>query len=367
MTDGQDGQDGPVTTTEPHEAGPPADVVAGVERFMGDVRGWLAFYLLMLGHRTGLLDAVRAGSGTTSELSRRAGTHERSTAEWLAGMTAAGYLQHDTGVFTMPPGQAALFEGGVLPFDPTVLFTFPDVITRVQPDVEQSMRDGGGVPYARYQPEFSSAQDAMNGPLYDMFLVHEWIPSVAGLQERLTAGADVVDIGCGGGRALCRLAAAFPASRFAGYDLDDAALALGTERAAQEGLANVSFERKDVTDLGADTCVDMVLAVDAVHDQAAPEQVLQSALRALRPDGVLVMVEPTATGDLDQDVRSPMAVMGYATSLSHCLQVSLAEGGPGLGGMWGSAGAHRLLAAAGFTDVQEHHSPSDHTVYAARR
>jgi SAM-dependent methyltransferase len=282
-------------------------------------------------------------------------------------MTAAGYLRHESGVFTMPPGQAALFEGGVLPFDPTVLFTFPDVITRVQPDVERSMRDGGGVPYARYQPEFSSAQDAMNGPLYDMFLVQEWIPSVAGLQERLTAGVDVVDIGCGGGRALCRLAAAFPASRFVGYDVDDAALAIGTERAAQEGLSNVRFERKDVADLGATACVDMVLAVDAVHDQAAPERVLQSALRALRPDGVLVMVEPTATGDLDQDVQNPMAVMGYATSLSHCVQVSLAEGGPGLGGMWGSAGAHQLLAAAGFSDVQEHHSPSDYTVYAARR
>jgi SAM-dependent methyltransferase len=360
-------QDGQAVAAEADQVGPPADVVAGVERFMGDVRGWLAFFLLMLGHRTGLLDAVRAGGGSTADIARRAGTHERSTAEWLAGMTAAGYLRHESGVFTMPPGQAALFEGGVLPFDPTVLFTFPDVITRVQPDVERSMRDGGGVPYARYQPEFSSAQDAMNGPLYDMFLVQEWIPSVAGLQERLTAGVDVVDIGCGGGRALCRLAAAFPASRFVGYDVDDAALAIGTERAAQEGLSNVRFERKDVADLGATACVDMVLAVDAVHDQAAPERVLQSALRALRPDGVLVMVEPTATGDLDQDVQNPMAVMGYATSLSHCVQVSLAEGGPGLGGMWGSAGAHQLLAAAGFSDVQEHHSPSDYTVYAARR
>ena len=28
-------------------------------------------------------------------------------------MTAAGFLQHRDGVFTMPPGQAALFRGGV--------------------------------------------------------------------------------------------------------------------------------------------------------------------------------------------------------------------------------------------------------------
>ena len=77
----------------------------------------------------------------------------------------------------------------MLPFDPTVLFTYPDVVNRVQPDV--------------------------------------------------------VDIGCGGGRALRRLAAAFPASRFVGSDVDDAALALGSERAEQEGLPDVELQRKD--------------------------------------------------------------------------------------------------------------------------
>ncbi len=155
-------------TAQQDGATPPEEVAAGVERFLGDVRGWLSFYLLMLGHRTGLLDAVRAGAGSAGDIAGRAGTHGRSTTEWLAGMTAAGYLQHSDGIFTMPAGQAALFQGGVLPFDPTVLFTFPEVISRVQPDVERSLRDGLGVPYARYQPEFSQAQDAMNGPLYDM-------------------------------------------------------------------------------------------------------------------------------------------------------------------------------------------------------
>jgi 2-polyprenyl-3-methyl-5-hydroxy-6-metoxy-1,4-benzoquinol methylase len=199
-----------------------------------------------------------------------------------------------------------------------------------------------------------------------MFLLQEWVPAVAGLQQRLTAGAQAVDIGCGGGRALCHLASAFPASQFVGYDLDEAALQIGRARAEEQGLSNIRFERKDVADLGLGSAVDVVLAVDAVHDQAAPEQVLRSARQALRPDGVLVLIEPTATGDLDQDVRKPSAVIGYATSLTHCVQVSLAEGGPALGGMWGSAGARALLASTGYTRVQEHRSPSDYTVYSAR-
>lgn len=344
----------------------PEEVADGVERFMGHVSGWLAFWLLMLGHRTGLLAAVRAGGGTPAEVAARAGTHERSTREWLAGMTAAGYLTHDAGRFVMPAGQSALFEGGVLPFDPTVLFTFPDVVNRVQDDVARSVRDGSGVPYSRYQPEFSAAQDAMNAPLYEMFLVQDWVPSVTGLAEVLAAGADVADVGCGGGRALCLLGAAFPASRFTGYDLDEAALALGRARAEELGLTNVRFERRDIAQLDQERALDVVLAVDAIHDQAAPLQVVTAVARALRPDGVFVMVEPTASGDLDEDVRNPMALMGFATSLSHCVQVSLAEGGPGLGGMWGSAGARALLADAGFTEVREHRSASDHTVFAAR-
>ena len=133
-----------MTTSEqaPPDAGPGPEVLAGVERFMGDVRGWLAFWLLMLGHRTGLLAAVRAGGGSAEEVAARAGTALRPTEEWLAGMTAAGYLSHYGGVFAMADGQAATFDGGVLPFDPTVLFTFPDVLTRVQPAIDRSVRDG---------------------------------------------------------------------------------------------------------------------------------------------------------------------------------------------------------------------------------
>ena len=36
-------------------------------------------------------------------------------------MTAAGFVEHDDGVFVMGAAQSALFDGGVLPFDPTVL------------------------------------------------------------------------------------------------------------------------------------------------------------------------------------------------------------------------------------------------------
>ena len=347
-------------------AGPPPQVLEGMERFFTTLNGYMALQALAIAHRTGVLTALLQGPGTAAQIAERSSTHERPTCELLAALTAAGYLQHDGGRFEMAPGQAALFEGGVLPFDPTVLLDVQDVMMRVLPALDQSVRDGSGVPYAAYQPEFSAAQDAMNAPLYQQFLVEDWVPSVDGLTQRLVAGLDAVDIGCGGGRAVCLLAAAFPASRFVGYDVDDQALALAADRAAEEGLTNVRFEHRDVAELGLDAEIDLALAVDAIHDQARPAQVAAGIRRALRPDGVFVMVEPTASGDLDTDIAHPMAVTGYVMSLSHCVQVSLAEGGPGLGGMWGMAGAVALLEESGFGQVSHHDSPCDYTVHAAR-
>jgi ubiquinone/menaquinone biosynthesis C-methylase UbiE len=280
--------------------------------------------------------------------------------------TAAGYLSHKDGVFSMAEGQAELFRGQALPFDPTVLFLFHELTARLGPDVERAIRDGQGVPYDRYQPEFSAAQDAMNAPLYEQFLLSEWIPSVEGLDDRLTTGASMADVGCGGGRALCLLAAAYPASTFTGIDIDDAGLEIGRARAAEAGLSNVTFVKRDAAALGERNVFDAVIAVDAIHDQADPTSVLRCIREVLRPDGVFVMVEPTASGDLDTDIAQPTAVMGYATSLLHCVQVSMAGGGPGLGGMWGNRGAQTLFAETDFTTVTRHESPSDYTVFAAR-
>lgn len=358
------------TTTAPTDAAPTgrdeSEVADGVQRFFGTVAGFMSFQALVLAHRSGVLATLRQGPGTAAQIADRAATHERSTRELLAALTAAGYLRHDDGVFTMPAGQAALFDGAVLPFDPTVLLDFSDVMAGLVPDLVRSLEDGGGVPYAAYQPRFSAAQDAMTAPLYAQFLVDEWVASVDGLTERLRAGIDVADIGCGGGRALCLLAARFPASRFTGYDVDEAALALGRARALDGGLTNLHFEHQDVAALELSAAVDLVLAVDAVHDQARPLDVVARVRRALRPEGVFLMVEPTASGDLDTDVQDPMAVVGYVMSLTHCIPVSLAEGGPGLGGMWGRVGALALLEDAEFLSVDAFGSPSDYTVYAAR-
>ena len=52
------------------------------------------------------------------------------------------------------------------------------------------------------------------------------------------------------------------------------------------------------------------------------------------------------------NMEHPMAPMMYAISTFHCMTVSLALGGEGLGTMWGEQKACELLAEAGFKDVE---------------
>jgi len=63
-----------------------------------------------------------------------------------------------------------------------------------------------------------------------------------------------------------------------------------------------------------------------------------------------------------------MAPILYATSTLHCMTVSLAHGGAGIGTMFGERLARTLLTDAGFVDVEVLLAPGDpaDAVYVSR-
>ncbi|HEY9695938.1 MAG TPA: transcriptional regulator, partial [Trichocoleus sp.] len=91
---------------------------------------------------------------------------------------------------------------------------------------------------------------------------------------------------------------------------------------------------------------------DAIHDQAKPDVVLQNICRALRSDGVYLMQDIHATTDVSGNLDHPIGSLLYTISCMHCMSVSLAYGGMGLGAMWGKEKALELLANAGFRQVE---------------
>jgi SAM-dependent methyltransferase len=252
--------------------------------------------------------------------------------------------------YRLPPEHALLLTGESSRNLTTLAAMFP-LLTRVVPDVAQAFREGGGVPYARYQPEFTDLMDARSRPRYRDFLFSRYLPVVSGLVARLEAGIRVADVGCGTGFCVNLMAGRFPRSRFVGLDFSEAAIDRAREEAASMRVTNATFAVQDVTRLPAAPPFDLITAFDAIHDQIAPADVLQRIRQALAPGGVFLMLDVHASSRLERNVGVPMAPFVYTVSTLHCMTVSLAHGGAGLGTAWGIEQATAMLREAGFGDV----------------
>jgi 2-polyprenyl-3-methyl-5-hydroxy-6-metoxy-1,4-benzoquinol methylase len=327
--------------------------------------------LLSIGHQTGLLDTMAAlPPSTSTQIADAAGLNERYVREWLGGMTTGHVVDYDaaTATYTLPAHRAGVLTRAAGPDNLAVVAQFLPVHGQVEQQIIRCFREGGGLPYSEF-PRFHTLMAEQSGAVFDAALVDVVLPLVDGLIERLRSGADVADFGCGSGHAINVMARAFPASRFTGVDFSDEAIATGADEAARLGLTNATFESHDLAALDKVETYDVITVFDAIHDQARPDRVLENIYRALRPGGVLLMADIRASSRLEENVGVPMSTYLYTTSLMHCMTVSLALGGVGLGTAWGTQLATSMLADAGFADVRVAEIESDpiNNYYIARK
>src|SRR5437870_4303560 len=266
--------------------------------------------------------------------------------------------------YRLPRERAAGLTGSSTSNLTSMVEMFP-LMNRVIPDVADAFRTGHGVPYSAYQPDFTGLMDRRSRPRYDEMLFSAYLAKPEGLIARLEAGIRVADVGCGTGYCIALMARRFPKSTFVGHDLSDDAI--GEARNATRGLANASFVVQDAARFESTTPYELVTAFDAIHDQANPAEVLRRIRAALAPGGTFLMVDVCASSELADNVGVPMAAYVYTMSTMHCMSVSLAGGGPGLGTAWGHQLASRMLREAGFADVQlfERVEPAN-SLYVAR-
>jgi 2-polyprenyl-3-methyl-5-hydroxy-6-metoxy-1,4-benzoquinol methylase len=332
-------------------------------RYIDALTGAALILMTSLGHRTGLFDVMAPlGWADAATIARAAGLSERYVREWASALATAGWLDVDPdGRFRLPAEHAAFLTRAAGPSNLAVLAQHIPSMAMVESDLVEAFRTGSGVPYSRYE-RFHAVMAEDSGISVLPVLESHVLPLVPRLTERLERGARLLDVGCGRGLALLQLAARFPRSRFHGLDLCDDVVRWARAEAEQRGLTNVTFAVEDATDLETSTHVgqwDVVTTFDAVHDQARPARVLRGIARALAPDGVYLMQDIHGSGHVFTDRDNPLAPLLYAISTMHCTPVSLAQGGDGLGTMWGRPTALALLAAAGFEDVRVHRLDHD--------
>ncbi|HET9461469.1 MAG TPA: class I SAM-dependent methyltransferase [Gaiellaceae bacterium] len=339
-----------------------AEAFAG--RMLETLNGGALAVMISVGHRTGLFDALATTDAATSqELADLAGLSERYVREWLGAMTTGRVVEYEpsTGKYRLPPEHAGWLTRAASPDNLAVTAQWIPTLAIVEDDIVQCFEKGGGVPYERFDRFHEVMAEESNQTVLSVLFSHI-LPLVEGATEKLEAGISALDLGCGRGRALLMLAERFPSSSFQGYDLSAAAIAYAREQAGERGLENVRFEERDLSTFDVDAkpeSFELVMTFDAVHDQARPLALLRGIRRSLTEDGVYLMQDIQGSSHVHENIDHPGGPLLYMISCMHCMTVSLAQGGDGLGAMWGEHKARELLAEAGFTSVDVHQLEHD--------
>jgi 2-polyprenyl-3-methyl-5-hydroxy-6-metoxy-1,4-benzoquinol methylase len=339
-----------------------AEAFAG--RIMTAINDGALCLMMSIGHRLGLFDAMRGAPAETSEeIAARAKLQERYVREWLGAMVCAGVVDVDpeTLRYRLPAEHAAFLTREAGADNMAVFSQWIVVLAGVEEDIIECFKKGGGVPYEKYK-RFHDVMREDSGQSVLSSIEPHVLPLVPGLAGCLAAGIRVLDAGCGSGRIMNQLAARFPKSQFTGMDLSSEGVAFARAESAERKLTNTEFLVRDLghfDETAPSEEFDLITTFDAIHDQGQPLRVLKGICKALKPDGVYLMQDIRGSSHVHQNLGHPFGTFLYTASCLHCMTVSLAQGGEGLGAMWGEEKTREYLKGAGFQSIEKHELPHD--------
>ncbi|HYC24355.1 MAG TPA: class I SAM-dependent methyltransferase [Candidatus Bathyarchaeia archaeon] len=323
-----------------------------VGKAMGDLGGALTAALVVIGDKLGLYRAMaEAGPLAPAELAKRTGTTERYVREWLSGQAASGYICYDaaSGKFHLDEEQAEALANDESPACVVGGFIGMTAAMRAEPKVAAAFRSGGGVGWHEHDPALFCGTERFFRPGYNANLVSSWIPALDGVKEKLAAGAQVADVGCGHGASTILMAKSFPRSRFTGFDYHPASIDIARERAAAAGVGDRATFEVAAAKAFPGKGYDLVACFDCLHDMGDPVGAAAHVRQSLKPDGTWLLVEPFAHDDLAQNLN-PLGKIFYSVSTLVCTPASLSqEVGLGLGAQAGEARLRDVATRAGFT------------------
>ncbi|MEJ2260536.1 MAG: class I SAM-dependent methyltransferase [Nitrosopumilaceae archaeon] len=336
-------------------------VVESFEGQMLDIMNKSALALMIsVGHRTKLFDTMSKLPASTSEdIATNSNLNERYVREWLGALVTAKIIDYNfqSNLYSLSKEKANfLTRNGS--FNMATTTHFIPVLAQVEDEIIHCFENGGGVPYEKYH-RFHDVMAEESSQTVLAELLDGILPVVPGIIERLQQGIKVLDVGCGSGKAINLMAKSFPSSQFVGYDFSKEGISNAEREKESLGIANASFEQQDAANFDHQDHFDLITAFDAIHDQANPEKVLENIRRSLKPGGVFLMQDIAGSSKLENNLEHPLAPFLYTVSCLHCMTVSLALEGRGLGAMWGKEKAVEMLKDAGFSNVEVNQLPHD--------
>ncbi|MBM7060730.1 methyltransferase domain-containing protein [Pseudomonas sp. UL073] len=319
-------------------------------KLVSDMGGAAMLANIILGDELGLYRAMADSRAISpEELAAKTGCNARLLREWLSAHAASGYMEHSDGKFRLPEEQALALA---IEDSPVYVAGGAVVVAALFHDKDKlvaAMRGNGALAWGDHHPCMFSGTERFFRPGYRTHLVAEWLPALDGVVDKLKAGAKVADVGCGHGASTVIMAQAFPASRFVGFDYHAPSIDTATQRAQEGQVAErVSFAQATAKNY-PDNDFDLVCYFDCLHDMGDPVGAARHAYQSLKPDGTVLLVEPFANDQLD-DNQTPVGRLFYAASTFICTPNSLSQDvGLGLGAQAGEARLRQVFSEAGFS------------------
>jgi len=268
---------------------------------MGQAQGAMALQVAFIGVTNGLFAALdEHGALAPGDLAGAAGMDPGYVARWVDAAYAFGFLgEEDDGERVALTDAGRGFAGG--PAAGPLPFAIHSMLgahmsERTAHYMRTGERPGEQVlgerePIARL---FGTMLEGMFGPVFE----EQILPDLPVYREIDSGGGTAVDLGCGNGWYLRRLARAYPHLRGIGLDLFDEAIREASARAEEEGTGDrLDFRKGDMHDYAVTEPVDLIAMNRALHHVWDEKERVFAFLRDnLADGGAAVIWEPNWPG-----------------------------------------------------------------------
>jgi 2-polyprenyl-3-methyl-5-hydroxy-6-metoxy-1,4-benzoquinol methylase len=325
--------------------------------------------LIRIGDKLGLYKALaKNGPQTPAQLASATNTSERYIREWLSNQAAGGYVTYDSakGTFHLTEEQAFAMADESSPVFLPGAFQVALAAIKAEEQITERFKTGEGMGWHEHHHELFVGTERFFRPGYAANLISAWIPSLAGVEEKLKNGARVADVGCGLGASTILMAKSYPNSEFVGFDYHEKSIETAKQRAKDAGVADrIRFDVSSAKSYPG-TDYDFVTFFDCLHDMGDPAGASAHVRSTLKKDGTWMIVEPFA-GDKLEDNLNPIGRAFYGASTLLCTPASLSqEVGLALGAQAGEKRLRDVVTSGGFSHFRRATQTPFNLIFEAR-
>lgn len=312
------------------------------------LKGFHAVHLVAMGSEAGLFaELAKAGGDGLAPvaLAGRLNLHPPYVEVWCRTAYSYGFLESEDGArFRLGPHMDKLLvERG----DPRYLAPYvATTVNHVADDLRRypkHFRDGSMHRFQEHGADFSRHIGDTSAGFHN-FIVKRMLPAVPGLKARLEAGGRVLDVGCGAGGLMLKIAQAWPKASCLGVDNDPHGVEQAKKAIAASGLADrVAVELVGGEGIRHRSEFDLVTMFEVIHEIAAEHRqaVMRNVGETLKPGGVFFAIDETYPSNL-AELRDPGFGFAVQTQFNEVV--------------WGNIvptreEQDRLFAIAGLVDV----------------